>query len=200
MLRSLRFLAILACAMPLACADTSNTPTATTPPPVPSFSANPSSNGAILTRYDWGFTAMLDTDPRNGLAAMYSSAEAACLGTPTHLISVLQVIRRPEDQFMMLGLLKAPDLFIKVWQEPFDPCVTPPLAAGTGHVAASSSDVFMLGPNAAVVRLTAEATLYGPEGQPYHFTGVMLYKYQANAPNPEDRYLEVIRNQLQAMP
>src|SRR5512135_2182318 len=52
MRRSFRFLAVLACALPLACSDPSTTPTA--PAPVPRVSANPASNGSVIVRFnDW---------------------------------------------------------------------------------------------------------------------------------------------------
>ena len=81
MRRSFRFLAILACATPLACSDTTNAPTA--PAPVPSFSA--ADNGAVITRGEVVF-------PFDYIAF------GACVNEPLHIYgSMLSAYKRVES-------------------------------------------------------------------------------------------------------
>ncbi len=95
MRRSFRFLALLACALPLACADVSNTPTA--PTPVPALST--SDNGAVITRGETVF-------PFDYVAY------GACVDEPLHVYgSMLNAYKRvttPSGAFLYAEVLLEP--------------------------------------------------------------------------------------------
>ncbi len=93
MLRSFRFLAVLACALPLACSDTSNAPTATAPGP------RLSENGAIVT----GGQTVFPFD---------YVAYGACVDEPLHvygsMLNTYKVVMAPSGAFLYTEVLLEP--------------------------------------------------------------------------------------------
>lgn len=223
---SLRCLALLAFALPLACSDRSGTPTPTAPPG-PRSSAHDiapaadacgdaaaaatlggtESHGAMLVRYDLAMPLFMLQDQDNGLWVVYSSGDPPmfpCGGTPTLMMSVREVFRRGDDRetAMYHYVAKAPELFAKVWRWPFNFCSTPPIAAGTVHAVGTDNDAnagLSERHNVASYGLTAEGTLLGQDGRPYHFTGVWRARYQRTAHDPTECFREFISNKLEPL-
>ncbi len=96
MRRSFRFLAVLACALPLACAD-SNTPTAPAASPVARAAA--ADNGAIVTRGETEFFFDYMTP-------------AACLGEPLHvfgsMLNTYKLVQAPSGASNYMEVLLEP--------------------------------------------------------------------------------------------
>jgi hypothetical protein len=169
MRRSLRFLALLALALPAACSDPTGAPASSAAVPrsvvspaatacadalaapaaaassIVGLGATSGGSGATLIRYNMDLPVMMLQDNDNGLWVWYSSGDPSvwpCGGTPTLSMSVLDVMRRGDDPAtaMIHTLTKAPAIFIKLWRLPFNACTTPPLAAGTGHLVFTQND------------------------------------------------------------
>ncbi len=183
MRRSFRFLALLACALPLACSDTSRTPTATAPPPVPRLSANPESNGSMIYRSEPGFAWWFWQDTEQQLVAVHSNYNAPmlwCEGTwDAYPVSMQDVVsgRYGAGEWLVHRFLKAPETYIFVfsgtlpWSN-FDYCH--PIASGVGRFVTTNNDVLAEQsdrPQANAWGVQAEGELTGAGGQRYHYNG-----------------------------
>ncbi len=184
MRRSFRFLAVLACALPLACSDTSTAPTATAPPPAPRLSANPESNGSMIYRYEgWAWWYWQDNEQQ--LVAVHSSFDAPklwCENTwVAYPVSLQDVVsgKYGEGEWLVHTLIKAPETYIYVfsgtlpWSN-FDYCH--PIASGVGHFVYTDNDVLAEDaesdrPQANAWGVQAVGELTGPGGQRYHYNG-----------------------------
>ncbi len=98
MRRSFRFLALLACALPLACSD-SGAPTGPAPVRSPVARADQGDNGAIITRGETVF-------PFDYIA------DAACVGEPLHvwgsMLNTYKLVQAPSGAFLYMEALLEP--------------------------------------------------------------------------------------------
>ncbi len=198
MRRSFGFLAVLAGVLVLACSDPNNPPTATAPPPVPSFSANPASNGSVVYRSNEGWWVWYWEDEDRQLFAFHSNIEfvpAVCGAIPLwNAMSFHEVVsgKYPAGEELIHELKKAPEVFIYVFSGgmPTD-CGALPIATGTGHLVSTASDLLrcpwtaarrgdagpsacrtaMDRPQAVTWGAMAEGQLMGRDGQLYHYNG-----------------------------
>ncbi len=188
---SFRFLAILACALPLACSDTSTTPTAAAPP-VPRFEANPASNGTMIYRYGWdAWWFWPDVDKQ--LVAVHGSfdpVQGFCynnwFGNGTSWQDVVSG-KYGEGEWLVHMLVRAPEAYIYVYSGTLSTInFCQPLAGGTGHFVSTDSDVNAdqsdrLRANAWGVR--AEGKLVGQDGQLYHYNAHFLHTWRPADPS-----------------
>lgn len=187
MRRSFRFLAILACALPLACSDTSTAPTATAPPPVPRLDANPASNGSLVFQGEWGWWWWAWTDTEKNLTVLHANfelPEAFCGGNPLWTPPSVQSVvsgKYSEEEQLVHFLLRAPEAFIYVFAGTGIPsCEAVPIASGVGHLVTTDSDLFagdQAGrPQMDAFGVMAEGRLTGPDGR-YHYSGHLRGQY-----------------------
>ncbi len=175
MRRSFRFLAILACAMPLACADTSKTPTATAP--APSLSANPASNGAILVRYDdTGNYWVGWYDSGKNLLAVHTTFDLAafCAGENGTLTSISwQVVVSGKFAALYQVVGKVPEAFIFIYEggwETWSGC-KPPIMSGTGRLMHIDNDWTGMAARANAYGMMATGQVTDADGQLYQYSG-----------------------------
>ncbi len=182
MRRSVRFLTILACALPLACSDIGNTPTATAPPPVPSLSANPASNGSVILRFnDWtGWWWIGWYDPGLDKIAVLSGFDfvTTCAGQdPAFTPSDWKVVQsgRVDDLYHTIAKLPEPYVFIydgdwMAWN-----FCKPPIMRGMGTAMLTDNDRSVSGQRVAnganAWGVMASGQVTDGSGQVYRFSG-----------------------------
>ncbi len=224
MRRSFRFSALLAGILMLACSDPNHTPTATLPPRVPGFSANPASWGTLVFRtnddvYFWWWT---DVDRRLiAIQGNFDWVKIFCQGTwISDEMSVQTVVSRryPPDSVLAHFLAKIPEAYISIVSGVPEemPNVCEPIASGMGRVVSTSSDVARCPPGwgssarrggagpsacaeeerpqAIVWGSMAEGQLVGRDGQAYHYNGEFRATYTGG---PSGNYVEHARINLQ---
>ncbi len=174
MSRGFRFLTILACALPLACSDTSTTPTATAPPPVPRLSANPASNGSAILRFDeWtGYWTIFWYDPGLDVIAGLASFDIVqgwCDGgDPAFTPSDWKVVAKGNLEGMFNIVARLPETYIFIWDGGWESWrICHPNMRGMGAAAwTQTSDN-----GASTVGVTASGQVSDGNGQTYRFGG-----------------------------
>ncbi len=176
MRRSFRFLAVLACALPLACSDTSTAPTA--PPPTPRLAANPASNGSVIIRYDdWlGWWSAGWYDPGLNVIGFLSSFDVvpACAGQdPALLASDWKVVQSSkfENLYHRIGDMSEVYVFIyegdwRTWG------ICNPIMRGMATAMTTDNDVTGIGGNGANAwGVMANGQVTDGNGQAYRYKG-----------------------------
>lgn len=180
---SFRFLAILACAMPLACAD-SSAPTA--PPPSPSFSANPESNGSVV-QYNTttGLWWSGWYDPGRDQIAIISNMDAPPFcQTPTTATEVnWKVVTSGNIANLYHVVAKVPEVFVYIFEGGWDtwwPIHCAPIMSGTGTARLTDSDYATAGNGVEAFGYTASGQVTDGEGQAYRFSGHQRVVFSPN--------------------
>ncbi len=193
MRRSVRFLAILACALPLACSDTSRTPTATSPPPAPRLAANPASNGSIIVRFDdwvgWWYVAWYDPGlDMIGAVTSYDMVSGCGGGDPAVLPSDWKVVQsgKFEDLYHRVGQLSEVYIFIYDGDWSTWGICKPPIMRGIGTARTTDNDVTGTGGNGANAwGVMASGQVTDGNGQAYRYSG-----HVRGVTNPDGTYKE----------
>ncbi len=204
MLRSFRFLAILACALPLACADTSNTPTATAP--APRFIANPASNGSVILKFnDWtGWFWVGWYDPGLDVIGAVAGFDfvAACAGQdPAVLPSDWKVVQSNKVYDLYHSIATMPEVYIFIydgdWAE-WSFC-KPPIMRGTGTARLTDNDRSTTGERVAnganAWGLMTSGQVTDGNGQAYRYSG-----HVRGVANPNGGYKEELLINLKPLP
>ncbi len=196
MRRSFRFLAVLACALPLACSDTSTTPTATVPPPVPSLSANPASNGSVIIYFDdwvgWWYVAWYDPGlDVIGAITSYNMVAGCAGGDPAVLPSDWKVVQSGKFENLYHGIAKMPEMYVFIYDGGWDTwgiCM-PPIMRGTGTARLTDSDRsptgVPAGNGARAWGVMANGQVTDGNGQAYRYSG-----HVRGVTNPDGTYKE----------
>jgi len=196
MQRSFRFLAVLACALPLACADSSTTPTVTAPASVPIFSANPASNGAVVARYSaegdyW--TGWYDPS-RDQIAVVTTfNFAAVCAGENPAATSIdWKVVTSGNVESLYHVVGKVPEAFIYVYEgywTTWSWC-KPPIMSGTGTAMTTDSDYAGGGNGVDAWGIMASGQVTDEEGQAYGFNGHFRVVFSPNG-NHEQGFINL---------
>ncbi len=183
MQRSLRFLAVLACAMPLACADTS-APTA--PAPGPSFSANPASNGSVIGQVagadDW-WTGWYDPTTDQIAIVTVQDAPPYCQAPTTTNEFNYQVLAHGNIPAFYHVMATMPEVFVYVFDGGWDtwwPVHCAPIMSGTGRIKLTDSDWAQGGPGVDAFGYMASGQVTDGEGQAYRFSGHQRVVFSPN--------------------
>ena len=195
MRRSFRFLAILACAMPLACAD-SSAPTA--PVPAPSFSANPESNGSLLIRYTTtGLWWSGWYDPSRDQIAIVTNRDAPPLcfsQTPTTSNDVdWKVVSSGNIADLYHVVAKVPEVFVYIFDGGWDtwwPIRCAPIMSGTGTAMLTDNDYATAGNGVEAFGYMASGQVTDGEGQAYRFSGHFRVLFSPNG-NHEQGFINL---------
>ncbi len=183
MQRSFRFLAILACAVPLACADTS-APTA--PAPGPSFSANPAPNGSIIFRYTTtGLWWSGWYDASKDLIAIVTNMDAPPLcQTPTTATEVnWKVAASGNIENLYHVVAKVPEVFVYIFEGGWDtwwPIHCAPIMSGTGTAKLTDSDWATAGNGVEAFGYMVSGQVTDGDGQAYRFSGHQRVVFSPN--------------------
>lgn len=201
MQRSFRFLAILACALPLACADSSNAPTA--PGPVPRFSETPGASRVVVVRGTTGLMLGWD-DPTNGLLAFHTAFDVQgwyCTGDPgpQAWLSYQALVsgQYPYETTLVHRLVTQPEIYINVYAADFEGFCDV-IASGTGKIVGTNNDVLAEDggrPQAQAAGYMAEGILTGADGQLYHYNG--HFRATWRPADPDGTYHEQVMINLQ---
>ncbi len=178
MRRSFRFLAVLACAMPLACADTNTTPTGTAPPE-PRLSANLGESRVVVSRGTTGLMLGWD-DPTNGLTVFHTAFDLHgwfCTFDPgpQNWLSYKALVsgQYPYETTLVHYLAKQPEIYINVYATGGTDFCTE-IATGTGKFVQTNNDMLAdVGgrPQTQASGMMVEGRLVGADGQLYHYNG-----------------------------
>ncbi len=204
MRRSLRFLAVLACALPLACSDTSTAPTA--PPPVPSLSANPASNGSVVVRWnDWaGWMWVGWYDPGLDVIGVFASGDipALCAGQAgAFLPSDWKYVASGRFEDLYHSIATFPEMYLFIYDggwTTFDLC-TAPIMRGMGTARLTDNDRnpygVRAGNGANAWGFMASGQVTDANGQAYRFSG-----HVRGVNGPDGSYREETTMNLQPLP
>ncbi len=180
MRRSFHFLAMLACAMPLACSDSSNTPTA--PAPLPSFSANPASNGSIVAHWDgwagWMSVGWYDAGPDMIALLATGDVPSMCADRdPAFVASDWKFVASGRHEQLYHSIATFPEMYIFIYDgglSTWDIC-QPPIMTGMGTARLTDSDRTVDGSRATngahAFGLMASGQVSDGHGQTYRFSG-----------------------------
>ncbi len=178
MSRSMRFLAILACALPLACSDTSTAPTATAPPPVPRLDANPASNGSLIFRFDdwpgWWYVAWYDADLDVIGALAPADIVAVCAGQEPPIVpSDWKVVQSGTVQDLYHIVAKMPETYIFIYDGGWDTWnfCKPPIMRGMGTAVLTDNDQISVGNGGRAWGIMASGQVVDGDGQTYRYSG-----------------------------
>ncbi len=205
MRRSFRFLAVLACALPLACSDMSTTPTATAPPPVPSLSANPASNGSVILHFnDWtGWFWVGWYDPGLDVIAALAGFDfvATCAGQdPAFTASDWKVVQSGRVYDLYHTIAKLPEPYIFIYDGGWDTWnfCQPPIMRGMGTAMLTDNDRSTTGvpagKGANAWGLMASGQVTDGNGQAYRFSG-----HVRGVNTPDGGYREELSMNLQPL-
>jgi hypothetical protein len=214
-MRIVRSFLLLALALPLtACSDRTDPTGMAAQTDLPALAAIAESQGAMVDRYQTGL-AVYWWDPETELLAahIFRDPYAACAapGVPVEFYptSVKDVIssRDSEGADLVRTLTQTKEISIKVWHSPngmFTIALrcSEPIAEGIGHVISTDNDANVYQSDrmhANVYGFMAQGTLYGPDGQPYHYNSIMRTKWQPNSGDPDWREHEVLKINLVPM-
>ncbi len=197
MRRSFRFLTVLACALPLACSDTSTTPTATAPP-VPRLSANPESNGSVKWQFDdWlGFSSVIWHDEALDVIAFVGTFDvvSGCAGQgPAFTASDWKGVLSGKFQDWYHTFATMPEAYIFIYDGGWDTwgICKPPIMRGTGGARITDNDQAGVAPGARAWGIMANGQVTDGDGQAYDFTGHVRGVYHPDGSYREDLFMDL---------
>ena len=201
MRRSFCFLAVLASALPLACSDSSNAPTA--PAPVPSFSANPASNGSVAVHWDdWaGWMSVGWYDPGLDVVAALATGDIPSMCAdldPAFLSSDWKFVASGRFEQLYHSIATFPEIYVFIYDGGWNTwnLCTPPVMRGLATARLTDSDRNPFGERAGngarAWGIMASGQVSDGNGQAYRFSG-----HLRGVSNPDGTYREETSLNLQ---